>query len=122
MSKSGDSVITHEQLIALAREYRQARDVSPEQQNAFRNRWECKFNEAIRQARLMGVLAVDILTDLQKLTDPDSGESICPLALQKYLANMIAHQTAVEAKSLRTGEQARQQTQRREAPSYAPAR
>jgi hypothetical protein len=122
MSKSDrDAIITHDDLIALAREYRHARDVSPEQQNALRNRWECKFKKAIDQARLMGVLALDILTDLQNLTDPSSGESICPCALQKHLANTIAYQKAVESKPAKATERARQHTQRREESSFAVA-
>ena len=122
MSKSGYYVVTHEDLIALAREYRRARDVSPEQLNALRNKWECRFKRAIDQARVMGVLALDILTDLQDLTDPESGEGICPCALQKHLANTIANQKAIEMKPLLAAERARQRAQKRETPNFAAAR
>jgi len=96
-----NAVITHDELIALAREYRQARDISPEQQNALLNRWECKFKNAIGQARTMGILAVDLLKDLRDLTDPSSGENICPFILQRHLNKMIAHLTAAEPKNER---------------------
>jgi hypothetical protein len=121
MSKSGDSVITHEELITLAREYRQARDVSPEQLNALRNKWECRFKRAIDQARVMGVLALDILTDLRDLTDPASGENICPHALQGHIANTIACQKAIEMKPIIAAERIRRRAQRKEAMRFASA-
>jgi hypothetical protein len=87
--------VTHEDLIDLFRAYLKAND------NASRNRLECKFKTAINEGRKMGVLAIDILTDLKNLTDPETGASVCPPTLTSHLSNTIAHLTAVEAKGQR---------------------
>ena len=87
--------VTHEDLIDLFRAHCRTND------NASRNRLECKFKTAIKEGRSMGVLAVDILTDLKNLVDPETGASVCPSSLTTHLNNTIAHLTAVEAKGHR---------------------
>jgi hypothetical protein len=46
----------------------------------------------------MGVLTVDLLTDLRKLVDPESGELVCPATLHTHLDHSIAHFMALERK------------------------
>ena len=69
--------VTHDDLITLSRVHQHTHA------NADRNRLECKFRIAIKEARSMGVLAVDILTDLNTLIDPDTGERVCPPSLRE---------------------------------------
>ena len=84
--------VTHDDLITLSRVHQHTHA------NADRNRLECKFRIAIKEARSMGVLAVDILTDLNTLIDPDTGERVCPPSLEKNLKGTILQLAAVEAK------------------------
>jgi hypothetical protein len=93
--KSDRDPVTHEDLITLLRAHRLTNN------NASQNRLECKFRTAIKEARGMGVLALDILTDLKNLVDPETGESVCPASLNSHLSNTIAHLAAVDAKECR---------------------
>jgi tryptophan synthase alpha subunit len=105
--KSDREIVTHDELIKLFREYKQAKCSSPSLANACKCRLESKFKTAIAEAQTMGVLAVDLLIDLRELTDPESEEKeiVCPPTLRAYLNHSIAYSTAVEKKKEIRGSQ-----------------
>jgi hypothetical protein len=107
MSRKTDrEIVTHDELVKLYRECKQAKCGPSNLVNACKCRLESKFKTAIAEARSMGVLTLDLLIDLRKLVDPESNESICPTTLQKHLDRSIAHFMAVERKQLRPRQRA----------------
>jgi hypothetical protein len=97
--KSDRNPVTQDELVALFIAHCQA---SPDEANAQRNKLECKFKTAVKEARTMGVLTLDILNDLKTLTaaNPRTGnkETVCPPSLTRHLDNTIAHYHAIAAK------------------------
>ena len=92
--------VTHDELISLYNEYKRVEHGPRKIAEACKNRLEGKFKLAIDEARTMGVLALTILTDLRKLKDPESEESVCPAILTTHLGNTIAQFAAIEKKEM----------------------
>jgi hypothetical protein len=105
--------VTHSDLLALYRDQNRSRAAKSENANAQKNRFESKFEMAIREAT--SSVALEALQKLEDPRDPDMPgsprQAICPPRLAKRLTGTLNHVRAIEAKEAKKNGAARQHLQ-----------